>query len=248
MAKINKKTKSIIFLDSNAIIKLYLFLEMAERRRLNPLKCTKQQLRYRRSIAKYIIVESIINKGRKVFEYLIGKRNSSDFYTSLFCDFETLHGFLESKANEKLLKLNIPFRFRKKSGLIYFYSLNGNDYVKISDLIYDLKNKLARYVEIKELEKETEYSFSEIIEIAKEIISKVFLDVPDAFIYASAIRTEADEIITTDEHFSTALNTLLTKEKWKRARASLIKALADKLPSAKMGKRITLRLPKAIHL
>lgn len=246
-ASLYRKT---IFLDSNYIIYLSLFIKLCATVGREP---SDSFILNSKTLAKCGINKSKLEMdrlkdGKKLFDYLVKEvQQDPEIITSRFCELEFLHLLLEKQAHENLLRAGVPFRLRShKHEELYLTSLEQTDYAKVADEYEQLKDKLSEYgIEPKILEKIGDYQ-GQIIETAKIVIGNIIIAAPDAIVYASAITAEADEFLSTDTALAKIINHIRnpSTERWKSIASSFIQKLIEqnvsleevsdlKLPAAK---------------
>ena len=247
-APIYRKT---IFLDSNYIIYLSLFIElclvMAEEPTASAILNSETLAGH--GLEKKILEMDRLSDGKKLFDYLTAEAQSgSEIVSSRFCELEFLSLLLERRADKNLLTAGVPFRLRsKKHGLLYLHSLEPSDYSDVTDEYERLKGKVSEYgIDMKILEETGNYH-SQIVETAKIIMGNIMIDVPDAIVYSASVTAEADEFLTTDETLKLIANKLRnpSEEPWSSIASAIVHKLQEQnISTGEASTRIPFNLPE----
>lgn len=247
--------RKTVFLDSNYIIFLSLFIELCiaiDEDPANPSVLEGKTLADH-GLQKKILEIDRLKDGKKLFDYLMMEtQNDSDIISSRFCELEFLSLLLERRADKNLLTAGVPFRLRsKKHGLLYLSSLEPTDYTEVTHEYERLKDKLSEYgINMKILEDISDYQ-SQIIETAKIVMGNIMIDVPDAIVYAGAVVAEADELLSTDETLTLIANRLRnpSEEPWKSIASSFIQKLKEQnISTTEASSRLPFSLPEGKKL
>lgn len=247
--------RKTIFLDSNYIIFLSLFIELCIAINEDPANPSilESKTLADHGLKRKMLEISRLNDGKKLFDYSMREiQNGSEIISSRFCELEFLNLLLERRADKNLLTAGVPFRLRsKKHGLLYLSSLEPTDYTEVTLEYERLKDKLSEYgIDMKILEDIGDYQ-SQIIETAKIIMGNIMIDVPDAIVYAGAVAAEADELLSTDETLTLIANSLRnpSEEPWKSIASSFIQKLKEQnISTTEASSRLPFSLPEGKRL
>lgn len=245
-----------IFLDSNALIRLSIYMEFCGTLKLNPGdvgidlgegSSFWKKIGYPR---KVFALEKGIKEGHKLYFYL--KEDSAkigEIVTSQVCEFELFHVLAERIVDLNLIRAGIPYRLRtKRISKLFLSGWNKYDHNKIIQSIKNFKTSLSNNaIEIKILE-DRDGVFKDIYKIAGVISRHILLGTTDIYVYASAILAESDELITYDIELRNVSKNLKESEDefWKRIRGKLLKDLKETLPRFMDSSKIVLPAGKQI--
>jgi len=245
-----------IFLDSNALSRLSIYVEFCDTLKLNLNDASINleegnpfwnKIGYPRKI---FALEKGIKEGQKLYFYL--KEDSAkigEIVTSQVCEFELFHVLAERMADLNLIRAGIPYRLRTKSiSKLFLSGWNEYDYNKIIQSIENFKTSLSKNaIEIKTLEAH-DGEFKDIYKISEIINKHILLETTDIYIYASAILAESDELITFDTELGNNVKDLKDSKDvfWERIREKLLKDLKEALPRFKDSEEVILPVWKRI--
>jgi len=167
-----------IFLDSNYIIFLSLFIELCIEIKEDPAipSILESKTLAAHGLKRKMLEIDRLKDGKKLFGYLVTEaRKGSEIISSRFCELEFLNLLLERRADKNLLTAGVPFRLRsKKHVLLYLNSLEPTDYTEVTHEYEQLKDKLAEYrIGIKILEDTDDYQ-SQVIETTKIVMGNIW--------------------------------------------------------------------------
>ena len=254
MSSNNSQLKTI-FLDTNALSRLSIYLEFCDKYELNPKDATINlekgspfwdKIGYPSHV---FAVKKGIEDGQKLYSYL--KDDSQEIgetVTSQVCEFELLHVLEERKADSVLREAGIPYRLRRKNiGKLFLSDLNEYDYKEVAQDLENFKTLLSDQ-EIGYTILEGEENARDIYKIAGVISGYILLDTMDIYVYASAILAESDELITYDRELKRVLKDLRESKDafWKRIRKGLLEDLKETVPQFRDLDEVILPLGKKI--
>lgn len=245
-----------IFLDSNALSRLSIYIEFCDTLKLNPSDASIdlgegssfwKKVGYPRRI---FALEQAIKDGQKLFLYLKEKSEKGvEVISSQVCKFELLHLLAERSVDSNLTKAGIPYRLRtKRVSRLFLSGIQGYDYGGIIQYLENFKGLLSNEgIECKILE-DHDGVFKDIYKIAGVISRHILLGTTDIYVYASAILAESDELITYDRELRNVSKNLKESEDefWKRIRGKLLKDLKETLPRFMDSSKIVLPAGKQI--
>ena len=186
-----------------------------------------------------------IRRGITHFQKLSNNAESYQYYSSTVCRSEMHHVLLESLGLERLIGQKVPHRLRvKRPQVLFRRALESTDYVKLQNDIDDFFEslKLDYGIEIVEVElgpAGTTVTVDDVWITAREVWSRILIEVMDSYIYAAAVEIEADAFLTSDGSLYEALSYLSNpNDEW----APLVSSLKQAL-----GKSDDARLPQPIR-
>lgn len=238
MAQKSAPTKRIAFLDTNALLRLFDYWESCTSVRLkldacNDMPALKTALAGAGMKLDHILTGDDLNpirQGMNLFHASLARKDDWDIYTSCICISELRHTLLEKLAAERLVSQRIPYRLALERPLVVFRrSLRTSDYSKLQSRVGEFFGDLATVYDIPVLTaEETETSLEIVSDAADGIWSRLLIDVMDGLIYASAITSMADTLVTRDGAFLVAVRNLWNPpdSEWKSIRKSILLALA----------------------
>ena len=211
----------IAFLDTNALVYVFDFWETCRAGNIlldavNDWASIKTALeKGSRSAAQLSRQDAEdVKKGLACFTNLAGNRSNYQFYTSSVCRSELHHVLLDALASERLVTRKIPMRLRvKRPQVLYRRALESGDYLAMQrdiDKYFD-SLRIDYGIDIIEVEQSAPGSavlVEDVWDTAKEVWSRVLIDVMDSYIYAAAVETQADFFITSDGSLKDALGYL----------------------------------------
>lgn len=245
-----------IFLDSNALSRLSIYIEFCDTLGLNQSdvgidlengSSFWKKIGYPR---KVFALERGIKEGHKLYFYLKeDPAKIGEIVTSQVCEFELFHVLAERMADLNLIRAGIPYRLRtKRISKLFLSGWNEYDYNKIIQSIENFKTSLSNNaIEIKTLE-DHDGVFKDIYKISEIINKHILLGTTDVYIYASAILAESDELITFDTELRNIIKDLKDSKDvfWERIREKLLKDLKEALPRFKDSEEVILPVWKRI--
>lgn len=155
-----------------------------------------------------------IVQGMKCFKSLTAAKESYLFYTSELCQSELHHVVLSSIASERLTRQRVPHSLRvKRPQLLYRRALVASDYKALSAELEEffLSLRVDHGISIAKVEDPATglgISYQDVLDAAKELWSRVLIDVMDAYVFAAAIVIGADVFLTSDVVLKDALSKL----------------------------------------
>jgi len=242
-----------IFLESNTLGRLSIYIEFCDTLALNPNDATIdlgegssfwRKVGYPRKVFQ---LEKGINEGKKLYSYL--KEEPADIVTSQVCEFEFLHILAERKTDLNLTRAGIPYRLRtKKVNRLFLSGLNEYNHNEIVQDLERFKTCLSNNEIEYEILEDHNGVFKDIYKVARVINKHILLGVMDSYIYASALLAESDELITYDRELKDISENLKESEDefWKRIREKLLEDLRETVPKFRDLDMVTLPLGKKI--
>ena len=206
------------FLDGGTLISLFYFWEACEQAQVE-LDAVKGWKELKHALKAAGLDENLlkptadINRGILTFHALTGSSNPKDCFSSRACWAEMHQALLEANALEKLVRGRVPRSLREqRPQLLYRSVLEEADYNKLKDQVQAFRVTMsANYIDIQDAEDPAlnlGIDSAEIWEIAQEVWSLVLVDVPHAYIVASAIGVQADEFRSPSDVLRNALELL----------------------------------------
>ena len=242
--------RKTIFMDSNALSRLSIYIEFCHVLSLNPNDASIDlqegssfwnKIGYPRRV---FALEEGIKEGKKLFSYLKQEsEKSAEILTTQLCEFEFLHILVERKADLNLIEACIPYRLRtKKISKLFLSGWNKYDYNEITQELEDFQSRLSdEKIEYKIFEEQNGV-FKDIYKVARLISKHILFGTSDIYVYASAILAESDELITFDRELRDIAKDLKhSKDRfWKKIREDLLKELKEIGPPFKDSDQIIL--------
>ena len=240
------------FLDTNALVNLFAFREVCKAAGINLDAVTdwaglKAILEAKNEFAGELNSTDAgdVRIGITYFQKLSTNSKLYQYFSSTVCRSEMHHVLLESLGLERLISQKVPHRLRvKRPQILYRRALDTNDYVKLQndmDGFFEAL-KLDYGIEIVEVELSsagTTVTVDDVWSTAREVWSRVLIEVMDSYIYAAAVEIEADAFLTSDGGLYEALSQLSNPNaEWVPLVTSLKEAL---------GKSTDARLPQPVR-
>ena len=240
------------FLDTNSLLNLFVFREVCNAAGINLDDVTdwsglKAVLEAKNEFAAELnsMDADDVKRGITCFQKLSTNSDSYQYFSSTVCRSEMHHVLLESLGLERLIRQKVPHRLRvKRPQVLYRRALETNDYVKLQndmDSFFE-SLKLDYGIEIVEVEVSstgTTVTVADVWSTAREVWSRVLIEVMDSYIYAAAVEIEADAFLTSDGSLYEALSYLSNPNaEWVPLVTSLKEAL---------GKSTDARLPQPVR-
>lgn len=173
-----------------------------------------------------------VGRGLACFKSLAGNSSNYQFYTSSVCRSELHHVLLDALASERLVTRKVPERLRvKRPQVLYRRALESSDYLAMQQDIDEYFDSLRidygiDIIEVEQSGPGTPVLIEDVWSTAREIWSRVLIDVLDSYIYAVAVETQADLFITSDGSLKDALEYLCNpRGEWTSVSISLKCAL-----------------------
>ncbi len=209
------------FLDTNALINLFWFWDActALQIRLDRVKdwrVLETKLSARSRFAGQFSTEGAdgIVAGLKCFWNMKQRNNDYQYCSSVVCGSEMHHVMLESMSMVRLVRRKIPRAVRVKRPLVlYRKALDARDYSAIRRNVENFRESLRQDYGIDIIDAEqasagTAVNSEDVWNTARQIWSRVLIDVMDSYIYAAAVEIEADLFLTSDGALFQALYNL----------------------------------------
>ena len=240
------------FLDTNALVNLFVFREVCKAAGINLDAVTdwaglKAVLEAKNEFAAELNSTDAgdVRIGITYFQKLSTNSKCYQYFSSTVCRSEMHHVLLESLGLERLISQKVPHRLRvKRPQILYRRALDTNDYVKLQEDMdgFFESLKLDYGIEIVEVELSsagTTVTVDDVWSTAREVWSRVLIEVMDSYIYAAAVEIEADAFLTSDGSLYEALSQLSNPNpEWVPLVTSLKEAL---------GKSTDARLPQPVR-
>lgn len=223
-------SKRIAFIDTNALLDLFAYWRTCRAFSFPLDKCSNfEDIKLAIANATHPLMLDTndlepVRPGLTLFQEMAEENKEWDFFTSQLCLSEMRHTLLEDQATEKLISSRIPYRLRKERPLIVYRKiLNQKDFSTLESDVAEFFKQLRDHGIIAQTAEEKATDLRTISIIGEKIWSHVLLEVMDAFIYASAVSSMADVLVTRDSAFRTAVNNLHhpPNEEWKQLKLSL---------------------------
>ena len=232
-------TDRSVFIDTNALVRLFTFWEGCHEAavRLDDVpdwKTLKSALQSSGSLAALIGGREVddLKTGLRFFVHLRAAKGECRYFSSIACRSEFHHVLLEWLAIERLAKGRVPRSLRaKRPQMLQRIALHDSDYIGISECLDQFFDELHRDYDIDITIVEEQLTgeavrLDDIWRTAREVWSRVLMDVIDGYIYAVAVEIEADVFVTTDTSLREALKRLHEPG---RAWADLVESLNSAL-------------------
>ena len=173
-----------------------------------------------------------VKRGIRCFRNLTDNREQYIYFTSSVCRSELHHEFLDAIASERLVMQKIPYRVRvRRPQVLYRKALDNSDFTAIQEDIEEFFKSLLMDYELDIVEVEsgsagTTVSFDDVWITAREVWSRILIDVLDCYIYASSVKIESDVFLTSDSNLTDSLDHLYNPTgEWVEVTKSLKEAL-----------------------
>ena len=209
------------FLDTNALLNVFDFWKACHAANV-PLDAVTDWAALKTALGKDHCFSSQISAsdarnvkmGIVCFKNLTGNKGNYQYYTSSVCRSELHHVLLDALASERLVIRKIPHRLRViRPQILYRKALESSDYSELQcDLDGFFETLRVDYgIDIVEAEQSapgTTVSFEDVWNTAREVWSRILIDVMDSYIYAAAVELQADFFVTSDGSLIDALEHL----------------------------------------
>jgi len=229
-----------IFLDTNALHYMNTYLQWAKNKKLPPFQ-EGIDFEQARDVLRDHMPNGIANmllQGAKALSFLQEQvsQHEAAIYTSQFAKAEVIFGVLEGQAHARMAHGGFPYRMRQRAGilseLVSMY-LELKDYQQVIREWDDFLNSLKEKENITILYVEGKEDFSQIAKLAEFLQSRIFMDVVDSWMYACALTTQSERVITQDKYFRQVINKLHNPQKdvgWQQLHNELKDLLKTMLP------------------
>ena len=200
----------VAFLDTNVLHYISLYLTRAEDRGLFPLGgALESARRHLRSVQEGKLREHL-GKGLNLIDHLLVEGCKVEY--SPASEIELLVGRARGRAIEKAAREGIPDRIWGK-----FSEEDINDRLEEADLTHirsavaNIGGKLdAAGIDATAID---ERRTNDALELARSIVGCIYIGVVDSVIYANALITQADHLVSDDGYFSATINRLRSGNK-----------------------------------
>ncbi len=233
--------RKVVFLDTNVLHFVGLYLTRAKVRRLFPFGGDEATAKKHLSGMPEADLAKSLGKGLWVVTWL--RRDNPHVEYSTASELELLVGRARGRAIEKAAAEGIPdrmwTRLRDKD---IGERLRANDLTQIAKGVDGLDRALQE-VGIDATVSDVDRA-RDVLAIAKEVMSLVYLSVMDSMIYAEAIAAQADSIISADDYLQKTVNRIRNDAPWRDERARLQKSVATLL----LTDLASVTLPEAVKV
>ena len=227
------------FLDSNVLVRLFQFWDACRHIEI-PLDDVSEWKELKTGLQSAGASIDALNRedggfvreGLTSFQSLSEAVHSYQYFSSRVCWSETHHVLLEQRGLEQLILQGVPHSLRvKRPQVLYRVALEQDDYLQLEQDLQDFRDALhldygLDVIDVEDASAGFPVTPDSIWTTAKAVWSRVLMEVIDAYVYAAAIRIEADVFITSDTSLRDALRRLRQPEgDWVRAAASLKEVL-----------------------
>lgn len=240
------------FLDTNALVSLFVFREVCNAAGISldavaDWSGLKVALEAKNQFTAGLnsTDAGIVSVGLTYFQKLSNNANSYQYFSSTVCRSEMHHVLLESRGLESLIRQKVPHGLRvKRPQILYRRALETNDYVELQNDMDGFFESLRfdygiEIVEVELTSTGTAVTVDDVWSTAREVWSRVLIEVMDSYIYAAAIEIEADAFLTSDSSLYEALTQLSNPgDEWDPLVISLKESL---------GKPTGTRLPQPVR-
>ena len=160
---------------------------------------------------------SFLKEGYSIYKYLKEKRetrNAFILYFSQFAKIELYDIFLDISFDEMLTKNGISYRLRRKKPFRWQVDFDFNKQVKDRyDLIENSLNKINILISIPE--KESPVTHNLPFDINSVLLSHVFLDSFDSYLYSLSLSLMVDDFLTSDNELRDIIKKFQSDKEWK---------------------------------
>lgn len=152
-----------------------------------------------------------VSRGIRAFRRLTAASSVCLFYSSHTCWSEVHHTLLEARGLEGLVRSGVPQSLRvKRPQMLYRLALQESDYGALRHQMKQFRDSLELdygidVIDVEDPARRLNFTPSEVWDCAREVWSRVLMDVLDAYVYAAAILVGADIFISKDEVLRAAL-------------------------------------------
>lgn len=186
----------IIFLDTNAVHYAALALSFGSKYALDIVAQPTANLKAKLQANGITAWERYVN-GARIVRYLCRRFQdaAAEIYYSPMTGLELLCGGLRGQAVKRAAQVGVPHRwFSRMDEKEIRTCLEPDGYTQVKGLQANI-DVLLDGVGLTVTEKQID---SDVWELARALMENVFVDVQDCLVYASAIITQANELITAD--------------------------------------------------
>lgn len=181
-------------------------------------------------------------KGARTIAYLQGMTSPSGdeafIRTSRLARAEMLYGILDGKAHARMARAGIPYRMRQRLSVLSELvrsRLTQEDYCRAYDDIGFSFSQIEQLLNASMLYVEDQYDISQIVTLLEFMLSHVFIDVLDAWMYSCALVIQANYVITFDRYFNDLIHRMHNpggapkseRRDWRKLQRDLTNALRD---------------------
>lgn len=155
-----------------------------------------------------------INRGMRAFQTLTDSFGGHYYFSSRVCWSELHHTLLEARALEALVDQGVPQSLRAKRPLMmYRVALQESDYDELSNQLSTFRDSLnldygIDVIDMEDPSRGLNVTAGDIWEAAREVWSRVLMDVLDAYVCAAALLVEAERLLSDDPVLRNALEIL----------------------------------------
>lgn len=226
----------VVFLDTNALHYVLLYLMYAEERSLYPFAPEEDAFV---EAEKHLdnVQETSLNRGLQQGLNIVSSLSGSDMDVlveySPISELELIVGRARGKTTLKLAEEGVPERMWSKISEKEINSrLDIEDLINVKAGVDEIGKKLEK-AGIQATSSDPE-RMRDVLELAKEIAGLVYLESADNVIYANAIVAGADYVITKDRYLKKTINRIRTgQHPYDKVRNRLLKDSDDvTLPEA----------------
>ena len=209
------------FLDSNVLIRLFLFWDACQRANAR-LDTVANWGDLKTALDAAGVSTHALNKddaeyvkrGISSFKNLYTSVGDYHLFSSRVCWSEAHHVLLEARGLERLVNLRVPHSLRvKRPQVLYRVSLEQKDYLQLDKQLDSFRIMLKEdygldIIDVEDSSAGFGVASETIWTGAQAIWSHVLMEVIDAYVYAASIRIRADVFISADTSLRKALEQL----------------------------------------
>lgn len=158
--------------------------------------------------------DNSINRGINAFKRLAASSSTCLYYSSYTCWAELHHTVLEARGLEGLMRNGVPQSLRvRRPQRLYRVALQESDYGELRGWIKQFRDSMKLdygidVIDVEDPSRRLNVTSSEIWDGAREVWSRVLLDVLDAYVCTAAILVGADILLSDDGVLRDALDIL----------------------------------------
>jgi hypothetical protein len=202
-----------VFVDTNALHYIRSYLDIAKQQHFLPYgdqilwPDINDQLR-QIDLTKH--QREHLQKGFNALEFLQQKaQEESQIFVSLISLAEIVHGLVEGQAHFNMARAGMPYRMRQRSSdlseLISTW-MRIADYEQVCASTEALLPELERLLQIDIWRTGESRSVRDVFFLTEIILSNVYFDVIDAWLYAEALIEQVQQLLTFDGYFRRTIN------------------------------------------
>jgi hypothetical protein len=231
-----------IFVDTNALHNIRVYLDIAKKYHLVPYGPQAQWSDINQQLKAVGLLRGQrdgLQKGFAALALLQQKAQEEDqIFVSRISIAEIVHGLVEGKAHIKMAEAGVPYRMRQRasdlSRLVRLW-MSVTDYAQVRQgteaLLPELEHLLGTSIGQAGQARTTR----EVLSLLEVILGHVYFDVIDGWLYAEALIEQVLKVLTFDDYFRKTINLIYNpggaqdneeREMWMQVRSSLRAAVA----------------------